>query len=338
MGDSRKMVCKQKEKHVMKFFKKFLEYKKNGKFCDVILKLHDDTEIPAHRNVLASTIPLFEAIFKENNEKIVKVEGIHDPHVFDSIINYCYGAQIEINQENVEKLLNCAEYLQIKYLKPPIEKFLKTNLSLENVLKTKRLAKLHDLSKLISAIKKFIDDNFSNFASTEEFLEMKSQELIEIIKRDELRVSEDVVYEAVIKWIKYAVPDRMPILAEVFSNVRFCLLSPEYLVDVVRDENLIQNSPECKHLLEESICYHLMSSRRELPETIQNRPRQSALHSIYIIGGTSYDKGALLDIVQIYNPEKDEWSTDRGKNNMDLKANLASSAVIGKKLYVIGGM
>lgn len=263
-------------------FSSQLEFKNNGKFCDVILKVADK-EIPAHKVILASSSPFFDAMFQENNfcesnEKIVKMQGI-DPDILEQLVNLSYGAEIKINSDNVVKLLIGADYLQLNDIKNGMADYLKASLNSKNVFKIRHMAEKYTCYDLIVAVEEFIELNFVDLTNTEDFLKLDQNELISIINKDKLSGSEEKVYEAVIKWVKYAQSNRLSFLPMILSHVKMDLLSPQYLNDVVRNERLMGNSLKCKRQLEAAIFNHLICATKNMPGYTQSRSRNEPLNS-----------------------------------------------------------
>ena len=48
--------------------------------------------------------------------------------------------------------------------------------------------------------------------------------------------SEEIVFEAVMMWIKYNTEDRKEYLPSLLENVRLALLTPLYLTDIIDNE------------------------------------------------------------------------------------------------------
>lgn len=245
-----------KRSDLMDCFPRLLDYKKKENLCDVTLKV-EDQEIHAHRIILSMTIPYFEVMFlssfRESSERTIKMHGI-DANILEDLISLSYGAEIEVTSENVLKLLVGADYLLMNQVKTELKDYLKAHLTPENAWQTKIAGDLLNCEELVDAAAEFLDENFVDFSKTNVFLELESEEVISVIRRPELAVSEEKVYEAVMKWVKFSVFDRTSFLPQMLSNVRMCLLSPEYIVDIVRSEILIKTSSECKELLEEAMC------------------------------------------------------------------------------------
>lgn len=188
------------------------------------------------------SIPFFSTMlqseFREKIEENVVIKEII-PDILDNLIDLSYGVEIKINSRNVERLMIGADFIQLNDVKSACESFLKTHLTPENVFNTKRVGEKLNCRQLVSTAEDYIDRNFVDFTKTDGFLELKKQALIEIIKRDEMRASEETIYEAVMKWIKYEEIERIALLPEILSYVRLCLLCPAYLSDVLSNEAMI---------------------------------------------------------------------------------------------------
>lgn len=255
------------------------------------------------------------------------MKGI-EPGVLESLVNLSYGAEIEINTENSDQLLFGADFLQLYDLKKDFGELLMTHLKPDNVIKIKHAAMKLDCVELVEAAEEFIDNNFPEFCSTDDYLELDSQELISIIKRDELTVTEEIVYEAVLKWIKNAAEERVSLLPEILSNVRLSLLSPEYLFNVVRKEHLVKTSHDCRDLLEEAMGHNMRTDVKELPKNIRNRPRNSN-GLIYVLGGLNSPR------IQAYDLREDKWAY---VENLQKIERYCAATVFELKLYTFGGL
>ena len=172
---------------------------------------------------------------------------------------------------------------------------------------------------LISAADKYINYKFAKISSSDEFLALPFDELIEIVRRDEINViSEEAVFEACMRWVKHE-NERSDLLPEVLSKVRLPLLSPQFLADSVATEELIRTNHQCRDLLDEAKDYHLMPERRE--------------GHIYAVGGLTKN-GDAVSTVEIFDPEKNEWKMGQA---MSMLRSRVGVAVLNGKLFAFGG-
>lgn len=178
-----------------------------------------------------------------------------------------------------------------------------------NCLGIQRFADTHSLKTLFTKCKTFALQTFEDVSQHEEFLELDKDELIDYICSDELVIGkEEMVFEAVMRWVYRAVDLRRPLLHELLTHVRLPLLHPNYFVQTVEVDQLIQNSPECYQLLHEARRYHILGNEMMSPRT---RPRRSTGYSevIVVVGGCERVGGFNLPYTECYDPVTGEWKS-----------------------------
>lgn len=233
----------------------------------------EDQTFSAHRIVLASTIPYFYAMFTcnmaESRIKDITMKEI-EPSALESLINFAYSGQVRIDNQNVQSLMMGASFLQLLKVRNACADFLISRFHPYNVLGIRHFADSMSCTHLIQAADKYIDKNFSKVAQSNEFLTLDFEELSDLIKRDFLNItSEEVVFEACMKWVKYAEDKRSELFPQVLAQVRLPLLSPQFLADRVAREELIRSSHQCRDLLDEAKDFHLMPERRGLLQSFR---------------------------------------------------------------------
>lgn len=152
-------------------------------------------------------------------------------------------------------------------------------------------------------------ERFRNYYMYSPCIFAEYEELIELIRRDELNVpSEENIFIACMRWIKWN-ECRLKYLPEVLATVRLPLLTPQFLADRVATEDLIRTSHKCRDLLDEARDFHLMPERRGLVQSFRTRPRccDFMIGQIYAVGGLTKN-GESVSTVEIYDPLTKEWS------------------------------
>lgn len=334
----------------------YQEFRENGIFCDINI-LTGGRVISAHRIVLAAAIPEFYRMLSVpeitmNNE---------DPSIIECLVNYCYTGKIEVEREKIETLIFCANHLGLADVKHSCIEFILANLQPNNAIKFKRIAEFINCTNFAVAVDNYICKNFVSVLSSQDFMNLNSNELLGIIARDELKVfNEREVYEAVMKWIKHDQEERLPALPALLREVRFNFLLPfEYYLTVVCRDSLIGQSSECRRVLNEPrnieprlylkpaiymFCGSNLRSSNILKNTVLKYEDNmwtevSKVKSveklaggillnnkIYVIGGKSS--------MQIYDPETNTWS--EGKSMLMAKEDFGIASLDGS-IYVIGG-
>ena len=98
-------------------------------------------------------------------------------------------------------------------------------------------------------------EHFEEIIQCEEFLRLPSDQLIDIISRDEVRVScEEQVYKAVLQWVYHDVESRRDDFKNIISNVRLPFVSFDFLSEHVEREHLIQERESARTMLKKHTC------------------------------------------------------------------------------------
>ncbi|XP_036412059.1 kelch-like protein 24a [Colossoma macropomum] len=289
----------------------FNEFRETRLFTDVVISVQG-REFPCHRAVLSACSGYFRAMFcndhRESRQMLVEINGIQ-AEAMDVFLQYVYTGRAKITTQNVQYLFETSSLFQIATLRDACAKFLEDQLDPCNCLGMQRFADAHSLKQLASRCRGYALQNFPEVAQHEEFLDLRREELEEYIASDELCVGrEEVVFEAVMRWVYHAVDCRRPLLKDLLQHVRLPLLHPNYFVQTVEGDQLIQNAPECYQLLHEARRYHVLGNEMMSPRT---RPRRSTGFSevIVVVGGCERLGGFNLPYTECYDPVTGDWKS-----------------------------
>uniref|UniRef100_A0A1B6DBJ8 Kelch-like protein diablo n=1 Tax=Clastoptera arizonana TaxID=38151 RepID=A0A1B6DBJ8_9HEMI len=314
------------------------EIRRQGKLCDVTLKVEDQL-FSGHRIVLASTIPYFHAMFThdmvESKQKEITIQGI-DSVALEALFNFAYSGRVTINTNNVQSLMVGASFLQLPKVRNACADFLKKRFTPQNVLGIRQFADTLGCSVLVESADKYLQQYFHEVSLSEEYYSLSFTELLDIVKRDELHVlSEEQVFEAIMRWVKKEPENRHKDLPQLLAKVRMPLLPPHYLADRVATEELIRSSHECRDLLDEAKDYHLMPERRLLLQSFRTRPRYCnyIMGHIFAVGGLT-KSGDSLSTVEVFDPIEGRWQMAEA---MSMLRSRVGVAVMKNRLYAFGG-
>lgn len=289
--------------------------------------------------VLAASIPYFYAMFSQDyaeySKKEIELKEI-DAIALEHLVNYAYSGSIKIDSLNCQSIMIGASFLQLNRVRDACAKFLTERFHSHNVIGIRNFGDSLSHANLVTAADKFINKKFADISNEEEFMQLPYSELSEIIQRDQLNcASEEIIFEAVMRWVKHNEAERTKLLPEVLSKVRLPLLSPQFLADCVATEELIKSSHQCRDLLDEAKDFHLMPERRELLSSYRTRPRGNEFiqGEIYAVGGLT-KSGDAVSTVEIFDPIKDEW---RMGPAMSMLRSRVGVAVLHNKLFAFGG-
>ncbi|XP_021491270.1 Bardet-Biedl syndrome 5 protein isoform X3 [Meriones unguiculatus] len=265
------------------------------KFIDCTLKA-GDRNLPCHRLILSACSPYFREYFlseiEEEKKKEVALENV-DPAILDLIIKYLYSASIDLNDGNVQDIFALSSRFQIPSVFTVCVSYLQKRLAPGNCLAILRLGLLLDCPRLAISAREFVSDRFPQISKEEDFLQLSPQELISVISNDSLNVEkEEVVFEAVMKWVRTDKENRAKSLSEVFDCVRFRLMAEKYFKDHVEKDDMIKSNPE----IQKKIKVLKDAFAGKLPEPSKNAEKAGAGEMNGDVGDEDLLPGYLNDI------------------------------------------
>ncbi|ETN63611.1 ring canal kelch protein [Anopheles darlingi] len=322
--------------HTQRSFEAMNMMREQNLLCDVVL-VAEGIEIPAHKMVLASCSPYFYAMFtgfEESRQDRITLQGV-DHRALQLLIEYVYTAVVEVTEENVQILLTAANLLQLTDVRDACCDYLQTQLDPSNCLGIRDFADIHGCIELLNYAETYIEQHFSEVCQFEEFLNLTSDQVVNLIKSDRLSVpTEERVYECVITWIQYDVPGRQHNLADLMEHVRLPLLAQDYLVQHVEKEQLMKGDLQCKDYIIEALKYHLLKGEQKTsfktPRTIPRQP--VGLPKVLLVIGGQAPKA--IRSVECYDLREEKWYQVAEMPTRRCRAGLA---VLGDKVYAVGG-
>ncbi|WAQ97166.1 KLH24-like protein [Mya arenaria] len=331
--------CHWKLGYYTSFCKGLYEQLKADQFTDTQVTVGNKT-FHCHKVVLSSMSPFFEAMYLsgmiEAQSGNVTLQDI-GTETFELILSFVYCGQDIVTADNVDSILKAATMLQIYCLRERCEEFIGDHIDVDNCIAAWKLASSHGCGQLSKKAFAYIIHNFADVWSTEEFQELDSDEIVEIIKSNDLITpDEETVCEAVLKWLKYDAESRQKHVAKLFEHLRLPLMQPEYLVERLDAEELVSNSHECKEYIEEAKKYHLLQSRRQefVSARLAHRNHGEYTEVIIFIGGNLHPERTSTDI-WCYSLHKRKW-THLNQTPYELGVEFAICPH-GNAIFVSGG-
>ena len=271
-------------------FQKMALFREQNQFTDIVL-VAGDKKIPAHKVIISSLSDYFNAMFSndlsEAQQQVVTINNI-EADALEALINYAYTAKLEIKVNNVESLLASACMLQVTDVKNACCEFMKSQLHPSNCLGIRAFADDYGCTQLFEIANDYAKENFMDVSKNQEFLLLNVDQIVDILKSDDLNVSsEEEVFHALFLCVNQNPETRKQKLHEVLPAVRLGLLSPHFLVDEV--EPAVKFSEKCKDILLETMKFHLLPKRRTETEGVLNhRARKGTVGAIYAVGGNIF--------------------------------------------------
>ena len=244
--------------HGSHLLKGLLAMYKDGRYSDVTLKIGEKRKVQAHRVVLASFSPYFEALlgtnWQDGNKDEIEILGLEESAVSD-LIEFAYSGFIDISKDNVQALLEAANYLGIEFVKNSCGAFLKSAIDDKTCLGIWELADVFALEELRKEAKKHAVRHFADVCNKEEFLFLPYNLLTDLLADEEICVlieglvpcveeREKVVLQAVFQYIEHDVENRKDYLPKLLALVRLPTLPESYLKEVLSHKLLADTCEE----------------------------------------------------------------------------------------------
>ena len=240
---------------------KCAQFRDEGQFIDVRLKVHEDI-FPAHRIVLAANSDYFHAMFtagmKESNQEVIELkdESI-SPDALKIVMDSIYTGDLRVNEENVFEVLAVADHLQVKSVVKLCCDFLliqciQLRFNVETYCRVWTIADRHGLKDLQEAAEHEIASKFKDVCESEEYLtHIGADQLSSLLSRDDLNApSETFIFRSVMQWIKHKKEERMVVAAKVIGAVRLGLVDTKVLIEELGTEEMQRDSEIAMQLLE----------------------------------------------------------------------------------------
>ena len=268
-------------------------------FCNITLVAKEGNEFKAHRNVLSAASPFFSKLLqsemKEKEEGVIRFEQI-SKSILSDVLEFIYTGSVKINEKNARDLIIAADYLLLESLKIISGRFLEEQVSTYNCISTFLFAERYRCDELVLRSTKFIQDNFTSVAKSDEFLNLEAEEVEKWISSENILVAaEEDVFRIILNWIEQNKRERKDKFERLFRHVRLVLLSRDFLFsDIVTNELVTEHFSILRRVTD------AIKSVSAATEDTQIQPARRRLETDAIVirgGKTTY----------CYLPEKDEW-------------------------------
>ncbi|XP_077289259.1 kelch-like protein 25 [Arctopsyche grandis] len=289
------------------------------KFTDVDFNLRGKT-IYAHKNVLAASSEFFRGDLSQLSE----VLNPYEDEVIDAILKYCYTGELCIDLKHIEKFGELAKTLKINYIDDVISNLGNQQINSTNSLMFLRLSSLNpDWKKTAMNI---TTENFSSLYQTATFLRLPLAMVIDILKSDDLNVSEEEVFKAIKLWINHDESNRRANLFELLSTVRLTLLSLEFLTSEILA--YCYSSPPSVIIINTAM-QTLLSPNAQ--NSLKTQNYRTGSHQLILVGSDYYDQQQTLEI---YNEKQNTWSVSK---NYEFARNFYVPVLVNDWIIIVGG-
>ncbi|XP_020792821.1 kelch-like protein 38 [Boleophthalmus pectinirostris] len=302
----------------------------------------DQTEIPCHKNVLASSSPYFRAMFCNNfierHQSKIVLKSI-TPGILSIIIDYVYTGLVSIHMNNVLSLMQAAAMLQYGRLFEACSTFLQMQLSPDNCLSMIRLSEILHCESLQVKAKEMAMRSFSDVSASEELCELSLPELMRYLEEDDLCAEEEQVFETLVAWIHHDPLSRKGAISDLFKKVRLRYIHPTYLFQFIASDPLIQSSTLCTELIESVRRLMFSVSSKYIQDTEFNKQwvahrRYTYQDRLVVVGGRKNNEQTSREAL-VFEEQTQSWQR---LAKLPIRLYKASYVALHSVLYVIGGL
>ncbi|XP_008198985.2 kelch-like protein 10 isoform X1 [Tribolium castaneum] len=334
-----KCVCMPMQLSTFEFPRIWKELRLKNQLCDGIVRCADGTEFKIHRAILSAASPYFRALFTnsinrgqpETYEANVSIPG----KIFALLLDFAYTGTCSINSSNVENLLKFADRYEILGVVQMCCRYLLDELSPTNCLGILHFANQYFCSDLVKRGQRYVKHNFAKvLGESSEFVHLDKNELKEIISDDELNIKhEEIVFDAIMKWINFCPNSRKIHFFELLRCVRFGNMLRENIL-IISNHQFVEEKSECKEYMEKVVAQTELAAYPGKIDVnnILFRPRIS-YDVLFAIGGWS--AGSPTNFVETYDIRADRWLLSSDTDSFPRAYH--GLCTLNGIIYVIGG-
>ncbi|XP_046960655.1 kelch-like ECH-associated protein 1B isoform X1 [Vanessa cardui] len=315
--------------YVPDFMKMLFTMRSHHMLTDVVLEVGNEL-FHVHKVVLAAGSPYFKAMFtsglKECEMSRVRLQGVC-PSAMAWLVYFMYTGKVRITEVTVCQLLPAATMFQISNVIDACCAFLERQLDPSNAIGIANFAEQHGCAELKQKANQFIERHFTQVCQEEEFLQLTAQELICLIRKDELNVREErEVYNAVLSWVKFDEDRRYPRMEHILQAVRCQYLTPSFLKEQMSTCSVLKKVPACREYLAKIFKDLTLHKKPVVKERRPNTPR-----IIYVAGG--YFRHSI-DVFEAFNIDDNCWIT---LPRLTVPRSGLGAAFLKGMFYAVGG-
>ncbi|XP_026964496.1 actin-binding protein IPP isoform X3 [Orcinus orca] len=321
------------DKHAQLILAQINKMRNGQHFCDVQLQVGKET-FKVHRLVLAASSPYFAALFaggmKESSKDVVQILGI-EAGIFQILLDFIYTGIVNIGVNNVQELIVAADMLQLTEVVNLCCEFLKGQIDPLNCIGIFQFSEQIACHDLLEFTENYIHVHFLEVHSGEEFLALTKDQLIKILRSEELSIEDEYqVFLAAMQWILKDLGKRRKHVVEVLDPIRFPLLPPQRLLKYIEGEkdSMIFDCTECYDPV----------TKQWTTVASMNHPRCGlgvcvCYGAIYALGG--WVGAEIGNTIERFDPDENKWEV---VGNMAMSRYYFGCCEMQGLIYVIGGI
>ena len=186
----------------------------------------DGNAYPVHQSVLKTSgyfNVMLKSNFVENESKTVTLTSdIITTNTMEMLLDYYYTHNLDLNEENIEKIAQAATYLDDKVLLNRCTEYYKSSINMSNVLRTYEFATIYNYKELEELSLMYLASNFETFANSDQLQFVSAKLFSNLVSSTELIVkNEHVVLKAICDWTTSDESERNQYIEELLSKLNY---------------------------------------------------------------------------------------------------------------------
>ncbi|KAK7919280.1 hypothetical protein WMY93_010564 [Mugilogobius chulae] len=313
--------------------------RREQQLCDALLNVAG-RQFPVHKVILCCCSTYFKALFTHwSSPNCSDFEITHvSADIMEIILDFAYTGVVNVTQENLQELFMAADRFDVGGISQACCQVMEQQLSSSNCIATWQITNSFYYPQLRKKVFSFILKQFEEVvANSSEFFSLSMEDLCLIIEDDQLNVKDErIVFEVVISWIGHAPQERYQYLVLLLQKIRLALIHPDYFIQCVQSNMLLQNNRACKAVIRRTIQLMLdartTSTNIYLFPTYLARPRLPRA-VLMAIGGWSGNNPTSS--IEAYDNHTNRWVGV--PNNDETPRAYHCTVFLGGCVYLIGG-
>lgn len=289
-----------------------------------------------HKLVISSVSQYFrEILAKDPGMKRLELPSL-SPLGLANVITFAYLGRVHMSLYTIGCTVSAAATLQIPQLIKMCVDFLLAELNVNTCVYVWNIATAYGLAPVCDAARRFVLENFVQFAETPLFTQLTLEQISAFLQDDALMLpSEVTAFKLAMKWLDFE-SSRQAHAAELLSHVRFETIPASELVSQIQPVPRMMLDPQCHRLLVDAMNYHLLPYQQNTLQSRRTQVRAGQLTLLTVGGRPSLTERALSREV-LWRDPRDGGASWRHLTQLPAKSFNQCVAVMDGFLYVAGG-
>ncbi|XP_033980754.1 kelch-like protein 31 [Trematomus bernacchii] len=289
-----------------------------------------------HKLVISSVSQFFrETLAKDPSMKRLELPSL-SPLGLANVITFAYLGRVHMSLYTIGCTVSAAATLQIPQLLKMCMDFLLAELNVQTCVYIWNIAAAYSLVPVCEAARRFVLENFVQFAETPLFTQLTLEQMAAFLQDDALLLpSEVTAFQLAMRWLDFD-SSRQPHAAELLSHIRFETIPASELVSQVQPVPRMMMDPHCHRLLVDAMNYHLLPYQQN---TLQSRRTQvrAGQQTLLTVGGRPSLTERALSREVMWRDPREGGASWRHLSQLPAKSFNQCVAVMDGFLYVAGG-